>query len=59
MCDPDFVFLREIDFAAMAARLRGDAVNIEQIDYMTVGDHNRPILEAGPPEDLDNHPGIG
>jgi hypothetical protein len=32
VCDPDFIFLRPIDFAAIAARLNGRAVNIEQID---------------------------
>ena len=46
LCDPDFVFLRPIDFSKIAANLNGEAINIEQISYMTVGDHNRAILEA-------------
>lgn len=45
-CDPDFIFLRPIDFAAIVARLDEKAIALDQVDYMTVGDHNRAVLEA-------------
>lgn len=45
-CDPDFIFLRPIDFAAIVARLDGKAITLDHVSYMTVGEHNRPVLEA-------------
>jgi hypothetical protein len=45
LCDPDVIFLRHVDFAKIAAGLDGEAVSLERVGYMAVGDHNRPILE--------------
>lgn len=45
LCDPDVIFLRHLDFAKIAAGLDGEAVSLERVSYMAVGDHNRPILE--------------
>jgi hypothetical protein len=45
LCDPDVIFLRHVDFAKIAAGLDGEAVSLERVGYMAVGDHNRPVLE--------------
>jgi hypothetical protein len=45
-CDPDFIFLRPIDFASIVAQLDGKAISLDQVGYMTVGNHNRLILET-------------
>ncbi len=45
-CDPDFVFLRPIDFAAIVARLDGKSITLDHVDYMKVNEINRPVLEA-------------
>ena len=46
LCDPDVFFLRPVDFSAIAAGLNEEAVSLEEVGYMQVGDHNRPVLEA-------------
>jgi hypothetical protein len=45
LCDPDMIFLRHVDFAEKAATLQGEAISLDKVAYMTVGDHNRSILE--------------
>lgn len=45
LCDPDMIFLRQVDFSEIAVALEGDGVSVDRVSYMTVGDHNRAILE--------------
>ena len=45
LCDPDVIFLRRIDFAGIAAGLKGEAVSLDRVGYMTAGDQNRVMLE--------------
>lgn len=45
LCDPDMIFLRHVDFAEKAAVLQGEAISLDKVAYMTIGDHNRSILE--------------
>lgn len=45
-CDPDFIFLRPIDFASVVSRLDGKAISLDEVGYMRVGNHNRASLEA-------------
>ena len=46
LCDTDLFFLRPVDFSEIAAGLNEEAVSLERVGYMQVGDHNRSILEA-------------
>jgi len=45
LCDPDMIFLRHVDFTEKAATLEGEAISLDKVGYMTIGDHNRNILE--------------
>ena len=45
LCDPDMIFLRHVDFAEKAATLQGEAISLDRVAYMTIGGHNRSILE--------------
>ena len=45
LCDPDMIFLQHVDFAELAAGLKGEAVSFDRVGYMTVKDQNRVMLE--------------